>query len=247
MTPFREPAPSNLDLVFTMFGIQIRVHPLFWLISLLIGVQGRDLNGILSWIITVFVSILIHELGHSFAMRYYGQDSHIVLYSFGGLAIPKPSFGYQRSGPNRHSHYILIALAGPFAGFLLGGLICLIVWALGGVVWINWLYDMFPMPAGYFYGPNQAPNVLVNDFLFVNVFWGLVNLVPVQPLDGGHVSEHLHLIFNPLNGRFHALWLSIFTGVLLAILAFVGLQSIYMSLMFGYLAYRSYQVVRANY
>ena len=33
--------------------------------------------------------------------------------------------------------------------------------------------------------------VLVWDLLFVNIFWGLVNLLPVFPLDGGQISREL--------------------------------------------------------
>ena len=47
---------------------------------------------LLSWISVMFVSILVHELGHSLVMRYFGQSSHIVLYMLGGLAIPDSSF-----------------------------------------------------------------------------------------------------------------------------------------------------------
>ena len=40
------------------------------------------------WTGAVLVSIVIHELGHAIAFRYYGIASDIVLYQFGGLAIP---------------------------------------------------------------------------------------------------------------------------------------------------------------
>ncbi len=52
---------------------------------------------LLMWIAAVFVSILIHELGHALAMRRYGISSYIVLYHFGGLAIPDRGGTFVRS------------------------------------------------------------------------------------------------------------------------------------------------------
>jgi Zn-dependent protease len=78
------------------------------------GVAGADLGVefLLAWIAVVFVSLLVHELGHAVAFRRFGSGADIVLYAFYGLAIPTHDV-YGR-GPR-----ILIALAGPFAGFLL--------------------------------------------------------------------------------------------------------------------------------
>src|SRR5207302_5403914 len=47
----------------------------------------RSVSYLLIWIACTFVSILIHELGHVFMGRLFGSHGHIVLYSFGGLAI----------------------------------------------------------------------------------------------------------------------------------------------------------------
>ncbi|MFN8414577.1 MAG: hypothetical protein U0Z26_19525 [Anaerolineales bacterium] len=41
----------------------------------------------------MFISILIHELGHAFAMRFYSQRSQIVLHGTGGLTIPEQILG----------------------------------------------------------------------------------------------------------------------------------------------------------
>ena len=41
---------------------------------------------LLVWIACVFVSILLHELGHAFAARWFGSPARIELFAFGGLA-----------------------------------------------------------------------------------------------------------------------------------------------------------------
>ena len=64
------------------------------------------------WIICVFVSILIHEMGHVLMGRLFGAEGHIVLYSFGGLAIGSKRLAdrWQR---------IAVSFAGPLAQFIL--------------------------------------------------------------------------------------------------------------------------------
>jgi len=123
MLLLQSPPPTRYDLRFSIAGIPIRVHPLFWLLTLLLGATG-DLVQLLVWVLVVFVSIIVHELGHAFAMRYFGQSSHIVLHFAGGLAIPDSvQWGSRWAnvalGPNQ---YILISLAGPVAGFFWLGL-----------------------------------------------------------------------------------------------------------------------------
>ena len=65
MLLFQPPPPTRYDLRFSIVGIPVSVHPLFWLITLLLAASG-DLLLIPIWIFVVFVSILVHELGHAF-------------------------------------------------------------------------------------------------------------------------------------------------------------------------------------
>ena len=93
-----EPAPTQFDLHFRIAGFPVRVHPLFWLMTLMMGARDDDPMTLLIWIGVVFLSILVHELGHALTMRYYGQDARIVLYMMGGLAIPESSRGEEARG-----------------------------------------------------------------------------------------------------------------------------------------------------
>src|SRR5690242_20582776 len=100
-----------------MFGIPIRVSPSFWIFSALWGWMSLPLDRwgysyLLVWVGCMLVSILIHELGHALTALSFGERSHIVLYSFGGLAIGD----FQRV---RRWQRIVIYLAGPGAGLLL--------------------------------------------------------------------------------------------------------------------------------
>ena len=243
---FFEPARTDYDLHFTIGGIHIRVHPLFWLVSLLTGLRADTrLAELLMWVGVVFVSILVHELGHSLAMWYYDWDSRIVLYSFGGLAIPQSAPGVYRpdddlSGPRQ----ILISLAGPAAGFLLAAMIVAAVRLSGHQLAFSWsTSNLFEVDFESF--NNRNLDLLIFYLLHVNIFWGLVNLLPVLPLDGGRVSRELFVMANPYDGERKSLMLSMGAAIAMAVFAAVQLRDqLFTVVLFGYLAYLSYKALR---
>ena len=241
---FQPPPSTRYDLHFNLAGIPVRVHPLFWLIAILLGSSSNNIIQILIWVLVVFVSILIHELGHALAMRVYGQPSQIVLHFSGGLTIPEPVWWGGRSAnvalaPRQE---ILISLAGPGAGFLLAGLVITGVIFSGGSIITTWLFGLIPLPAMAVLpiGGNIL-NSLVTTLLWVNVFWGLINLLPVYPLDGGNVARYLLLKADPWDGVRKSLWVSVITGVIVAVAGLLFLSSVYMAILFGFLAFQSYQ------
>lgn len=243
---FGEPARTQFDLHFQVAGIPVRVHPLFWLVSLVMGASGAtgsDNAGalVLIWIGVVFVSILIHELGHSLMMRRFGQSSHIVLHMMGGLAIPdSASFGGRAARSPLNS--ILISAAGPGAGFLLAAIVVGLIYVAGGEI-------SFPFESlGNLWTIHNIRNyylyVLFHYLLYVNIFWGLVNLLPVYPLDGGQISREIFTLKDPWHGMVRSLWLSVFTSGAMAAVGAFYFSSIFMALMFGSLAFSSYQILQ---
>ncbi len=238
------PPQTPYDLNFEIFGVPVRVHPLFWLIAILFGGAGGNITYTLLVVVAFFVSILIHELGHSLMMRQYGQESYIVLYGMGGLAVPTSSgvLGGRRVGVGTSLvERIYISLAGPFAGFLFAGVICALVFALGGDISISWLLGVIPLPNASLPSAGWAANSLIAILMFINVFWGLINLMPVYPLDGGQVSRNLFLLGDPHDGVRKSLMLSVGAGVLMAIGGAVAFNSIWLALIFGLLAFQSWQ------
>src|SRR6478736_1555485 len=118
-----EPAPTRGDIHFRLFGIPVRVHPMFWLVAVILGAGsfGRgevDPVDALVWVVVMFASILVHELGHATMQRAYGGNPWITLYGMGGLASCNDCDRSPRS-------QIIISLAGPIAGFLLATVIIL--------------------------------------------------------------------------------------------------------------------------
>ncbi|MBK6792025.1 MAG: site-2 protease family protein [Anaerolineales bacterium] len=243
---FQSTSPTRFDLRFSIAGIPIRVHPLFWVIAILLGSNSNNLLMILVWIVVVFVSILVHELGHAFAFRRFGQPSNILLHFSGGLTIPESlpwGSGYATVSltPNQH---IFVSLAGPFAGFALAALTLAVGTALGGQIILSTLLGFIPFPIVLLpYGSGMLNEVFLT-FLWVNVFWGIVNLLPVFPLDGGHVTRYVLIQSDPRNGLRTSLWVSVVTGGLLAVTGLLVMNSIYMAFLFGLLAFQSYQMLQ---
>ncbi len=249
MLLFQAPPPSRFDLNFSVAGIPVRVHPLFWLIALLFGAGSRNLYSILLWIVAIFVSILIHELGHALTMRFYGQRAHIVLHGAGGLAIPEQvawGGGYANVALTPMQE-IFIALAGPFAGFLFAIAILIVVILVGGSISMALLFGLPIFPVAQIPSANALINSFILDLLWVNIFWGLINLLPVFPLDGGRVSRYWLLQSDPWGGVRTSLWISVITGALIAVAGLFYLGSLYMALLFGLLAFQSYQSLQGRY
>jgi len=245
---FQQPPATQYDLRFRIAGIPVRVHPLFWLVALLLGSAG-DLLVLPVWVFVLFISILIHELGHALAFRRFGQRSQIVLHFAGGLTIPEPvSWGGWANVSLSRGQEIFISLAGPFAGFLFAALVIAGVLISGGSVLTTRLLGFIPLPLSAVipFG-GELIGLLVTLLLWINIFWGLINLMPVQPLDGGNVARNIFIQYDPWDGLRKSLWLSAITGTLLALIGLIAFRSIYMAFLFGFLAYQSYQSAQGRY
>ncbi len=168
---------SNSIRLFTIRGIEVGVH-YSWLIifglmtwSLSVYVFPRDpllpshLSGAEYWILgavtalLLFVSVLIHELAHSFVALARGlQARSITLFIFGGVS----SLG---GDAKEASTEFLVAIVGPLTSFALAG----IAYAVAAVV------------------SEPRVDIVASYLVYINLVLGLFNLVPGFPLDGGRV------------------------------------------------------------
>jgi len=245
----QSPPSTRFDLKLTLAGIPVRVHPLFWLLTLFLGSSLGGILPTLIWIFVVFISILIHEMGHALAFRRYGVESDIVLHFAGGLTIPRATpwgGGWANVSPSP-GQQINISLAGPFAGFILAGIVIMSASLLGGTP-AGRLVGFVPVPQ---FASFSARAYIVNQFiammLWVNVFWGLINLLPVFPLDGGQVARNILIQYDPIDGTRKSIWLSVIAGGLAALAGWIFWRNPYMTLLFGVLAFQSYQALSMRY
>jgi Zn-dependent protease len=153
---------------FSLFGIPVVIRPIFWLVALMLGAPGgtspREMMLLGVWVAVLFVSILAHELGHAFAMRAYGREPSIELWGLGGLTH------WGDGPPVSPGKDIVVSLAGPGAGLALGAVVFAAQSALAPTA-------------------GSLAAEAVRHALWINVGWGLLNLLPIVPLDGGHVLE----------------------------------------------------------
>ncbi|MDW8364068.1 MAG: hypothetical protein RMK74_16895 [Myxococcales bacterium] len=158
-------------MAFSLFGIPVSIRIWFLLFAVLLNPPrdwGRDsLIRTAVWVIVVVASVLVHELGHAAVFRIFGIRSAIDLYGLGGMTIPLDA-----SGPLPPWKNILVSLAGPVAGLLLG-----VVTLVAALIW--------PPSTETF------ADELVRFLLFANFGWSVLNLLPLTPLDGGHVVQAL--------------------------------------------------------
>lgn len=184
-----EPTPFDVRLV--AFRIPIRVHPSFWIAGALFSWDPNHLDLVFLWVMCLFVSVLVHELGHALVAEAFGWESEIVLYWCGGLA-------YSQRNHNRTPwREIAVSLAGPFAGFGLFALTLVVAYFLPDRI------------------DDERVGHVIRLMIFINLFWGVVNLLPVLPLDGGQVCRSF-LTWCGLRNPFRA---SAMIGVLVSGLA----------------------------
>ena len=250
-----EPGPTQGDIHFKLLGMPIRIHPLFWLIAVVLGANNGGVPEILIWVAAVLVSILIHELGHALVIRAFGFHPWIVLYGMGGLTCHDPAENYNSKG-NTPLGQISISIAGPLAGFLLAAALLAVLYmaGFGDQIRYEWPFHLRPiwldvanltvLDNGTIELSRRAE--FVYDIFYICTFWGLMNLLPIYPLDGGHIVREILLYFNRQEGVWQSLILSVFTAGLIAVFVLVKMQDNYMmALLFAFLAYESFTALQS--
>lgn len=258
------PGKTPYDLSFNFLGFPVRVHPAFFILPVLfsqgfmklysgssgLGEQlelGTLNAGVVVFTIAAvfFVSVLVHELGHTIAFRYFGIDSHIVLYWMGGLAIPENGMGSWRGGRTRSltpNEQIIVSLAGPVAGLLLAAVFILVAYLLTGsfLFWWSGPIPNFQYVASGVLGDLTVVDLFVRASIFINVILNLFNLLPVFPMDGGQIARQFFIKGDPHTGARKSVMLSLGISVFIALYAMSqGLS--FLGFFFGFMAWNNYQ------
>ena len=209
---------TEFDLRFHIFGIYVRVHPLFWaMAAFVIWRSTPDPRHKFLGVFCVFISILIHELGHALALRMFGYRSDIVLYAMGGYATSTRLSTWRN---------VFVSFAGPGAGFLFLIFVVVLDIAIGVFGPESW--------------NNRTLSYCFGLLTWINLFWGLLNLVPCLPLDGGHIMEALVTRYFPRRSQERVLQISTLAAGAVAVWALQDVSSRrFLLFMFGYFCAQS--------
>ncbi|MEO8125946.1 MAG: site-2 protease family protein [Bryobacteraceae bacterium] len=163
------PAASGTAGSFRMFGIPIRLHFTFLLLIVFIlatglgGGQSSMVNA--AYIVALFASVLLHEIGHVMVSRRFGiKTKEIVMYPIGGVSVME-----QNPPPAAE---LWISLTGPMVNF-----------AIAAVLWLALHFTGHAIKMDAFTNTSNAN--IWERIMLGNLILGLFNLIPAFPMDGG--------------------------------------------------------------
>jgi Zn-dependent protease/CBS domain-containing protein len=178
--PKQAPISGTVGMM-RIFGVPVRLHFTFILLLiflLFIGIGGRQSGAMTAlYILALFGSVLLHEIGHTLVARHYGiRTTEIVMFPIGGVSRP------ERIPKAREEFWI--AISGPLVNALIAAGLFLWLAVNGQFVPIELLKE--PTDA------NLAERIAAGNFLLF-----VFNLLPAYPMDGGRVLRSLLALFKP--------------------------------------------------
>lgn len=155
-------------------GIDVYVHATFFILIIWIGLSYWQVAGTLaavidgiSFILALFVCVVLHEFGHALTARRYGiRTQSITLLPIGGVAAMERM-------PDDPKQEIAVALAGPAVNLVI---------ASGLWLWLT-ASNMLLSPGAI----SLTEGSFIERLMLLNIVLAVFNLVPAFPMDGGRV------------------------------------------------------------
>jgi Zn-dependent protease/CBS domain-containing protein len=179
--PRDEFIPGSIGTV-KLFGVPVRFHFTFVLLLVFLlftGIGARQ-SGLFTvlYILALFASVLLHELGHTLVARRYGiRTIEIVMFPIGGVSRP------ERQPKPREE--LWVALAGPMVNLFIGVALLAWVWSTVGLQAMQHLQE--PTDA------NLAQRIGLGNLLLCGF-----NLLPAYPMDGGRILRGFLALHRPV-------------------------------------------------
>ena len=207
--------------MFRLLGFDVRVRPGFLIFMVLIvGLHGNEFGLWLAGSLTAFT--LVHEFGHAFAARHNGAKAEIALDFLAGYTSFVPS--RPLSKPQR----ALISFSGPGIHILSS----VAVLAAMGVNPID----------GDSYNRSDAAAAI----WWAGPVIGVLNLIPVLPLDGGHIAQTgLEVVFGTRARRAMIIASLVITGTA-ALACFVDERTRGYTIFIAFLMFAQFQMLNAT-
>jgi stage IV sporulation protein FB len=197
---------------FSLGKIPVTVHLPFLIIGVFLSGNMTNMPVLLMWLAIFFVSVLAHELGHALMGTAFGLEPRIDLHGMGGTT----SWRHKNVSTAKK---IAISIAGPAVGIIFGGIL------------------FFAQPTLMDANLSKMARIAVIYLVEVNLYWGLLNLLPMLPLDGGNVMAHALGAAMGERGITIAHYISIVVAIAAGLLAFIygyGLWGMAMAALFAF-------------
>jgi Zn-dependent protease/CBS domain-containing protein len=161
-----------------LFGVPIRLHFTFVLLLVFlvsIGIGGKQSAAATAvYILALFASVLLHEIGHVLVARWYGIGTReIVMFPIGGVSRLE-------SQPKARQE-LLISTAGPLVNLLIA------------IILLAMQRNFAPLET--LRVPTDAN--LIQRIAMGNLVLGLFNLLPAYPMDGGRILRSVIAFWKP--------------------------------------------------
>lgn len=226
-------------ICFTLFRVPVIIHPTLWVMLALLGSLftgfATGVAGVALFAVALFFCLLLHEMGHALVGRMLGGGSpEVYLAWLGGDCCNESARLTRMQG-------VLMTAAGPLASLLPALVVAVVLsivlgsvgegflavgnFALGHVSAV--LMEQFP------------PMVLVFALYLVQicVWWSVLNLLPVFPLDGGQIMHGLMRSAASMHRMS-------FTFACILAFFFLALGEWWMVFIMGALAFFNYRCIR---
>ncbi len=215
---------------FRLLGVSVSIHPSLWFTLALVGlmmVSGVSLlPGVVLFTIAGFLCLFVHEMGHAVLSRVLGGgEPEVFMAWLGGDCCNARAVLTRWRG-------VVMTAAGPTASLLLALISCLLLSLyVGGLeqgffLALNFLAGQVPAEYAALF---PACGLAFFRFLIqISVWWSLLNLLPIFPLDGG-------LIMHGLMSSPRTMHIVSVTVAALSMTAFIAMSAWFLVLLMGLL------------
>jgi stage IV sporulation protein FB len=203
-----EPRRTRFDLRWKLLGTPFRATPLFWAAVAVLGIryyadpEAGSFGYFVFWMVAAVSAVLLHDLGQILVGRFFAMRGDVVLYGLGSLTMGADTL-------SRRWQRVVVLLSGSLIQFVFVA----VIW---GLTWAPYPALLGSAPLRYSIGNGTAI------LLRAHFYWGLLNLLPIWPLDGGRIACEIGDGLFGRRGIWAALGLSLVTCAAVAI--FVTLQ-----------------------
>ncbi len=226
---------------FRLFGVSVNIHPSLWFTLAVVGLMTISgvslLPGVVLFTVAGFLCLFVHEMGHAlFSRALGGGQPEIFMAWLGGDCCNSRAVLTRWRG-------VAMTAAGPAASLLLALLSILLLslyvrgFDSGICLTLNFLIGRIPSEYAALF-----PTYGLSFFKYliqISVWWSLLNLLPIFPLDGGQMMHGL--MSSP-----HTMHMVSVTVAAMSMAAFIAMGAWFLVLLMGFLCYFNFRCLQQS-